>query len=205
MRSCRQIPVAALRGGRASRDTTLSYIVFAPPPNHDGRRASSLYQFGGGARGAARRRDARSAPASSYHASSDTTERHVAADACRWRAPATNLGRSLLAEPLLHARACSCRASWQQCTQPPPCAVDATPEPCRSASGEPTVICTDISAAHAQARPTRLRIGTRHGIELQLPIVAPLVQCTGSMGAACGRRTARDARREMLRRRRRCW
>ena len=31
MRSCRQIPVAALRGGRASRDTTLSYIVFAPP------------------------------------------------------------------------------------------------------------------------------------------------------------------------------
>ena len=29
-----------------------------------------------------------------------------------------SLGRSLLAEPLLHARACSCRAPWQQCTQP---------------------------------------------------------------------------------------
>ena len=48
--------------------------------------------------------------------------------------------------------------------------------------------------------------GTRGiGMELQVHIVAPLVQCTGSMGAACGRRTARDALCELLRRRRRCW
>ena len=48
--------------------------------------------------------------------------------------------------------------------------------------------------------------GTRGiGIELQVHIVAPLVQCSRPMGAACGRRTARDALCELLRRRRRCW
>ena len=48
--------------------------------------------------------------------------------------------------------------------------------------------------------------GTRGiGMELQVHIVAPLVQCSRPMGAACGRRTARDALCELLRRRRRCW
>ena len=35
-------------------------------------------------------------------------------------------------------------------------------------------------------------------MELQVHIVAPLVQCSRPMGAACGRRTARDALCELL-------
>ena len=69
-----------------------------------------------------------------------------------------SLGRSLLAEPLLHARACSCRAPWQQCTQPKRHALSAR-RPGRAARppASPPSPAPTASAAHAQARRTRLR------------------------------------------------
>ena len=84
-----------------------------------------------------------------------------------------SLGRSLLAEPLLHARACSCRAPWQQCTQP-------TAMRCRR---------------DARAAPLGLRRAHRHLHRRHLRHMRRLVQrvCArhawhwhGAAGAHCG-------------------
>ena len=99
------------------------------------------------------------------------TERHVAADACRRRAPATK-SRPQPSSGTAATRACSCRASWQQCTQP-------TAMRCRR---------------DARAAPLGLRRAHRHLHRRHLRHMRRLVQrvCArhaawhGAEGAHCG-------------------
>ena len=81
-----------------------------------------------------------------------------------------------------------------------------TPSSSGGGGGEPETTCTDDICGTCAGSSNASAHGTRGiGMELQVHIVAPLVQCSRPMGAACGRRTARDALCELLRRRRRCW
>ena len=112
-----------------------------------------------------------------------------------------------------------CRGGWRRQLSPPPRAVAKPKRPAhrrhrpapirlRSPGRPPSGRLGPSLARPAAVHSTRSASahGTRGiGMELQVHIVAPLVQCSRPMGAACGRRTARDALCELLRRRRRCW